>query len=94
MFFNVNLSIAGTGIHGYNYYDTRTRHVNMQILKILVPVTRKYPFTISISYPLWDLSRSMDFFDISRRDIYVHSHTHSHTQLKKSRIPHIHTQSM
>ena len=26
--------------------------------------------------------------------VYVHPHTHPHTQLKKSGIPHTHTQSM
>jgi len=63
--FNLNYSIAGTGIHRYRYYDTRMRPVNMRILKIHVPVTYGYPFTIFISYPLRVLSadtRRYEFF--------------------------------
>jgi len=50
------VSLAGTGIHGYEYYDTRTRSVNMRVSKIPVPVGSEYPFLISIFYPLWVLS--------------------------------------
>ena len=46
----------GKGIHGYGYYDTRTCPVNMRVLKISVPVTRRYLFTIFISYPVRILS--------------------------------------
>jgi len=51
-FLYLNYSIAGTGIHGYRYYDTRirTRPVNMRVLKILVPVITgihlQYSFSI------------------------------------------------
>jgi len=30
------VSLAGTDIHGYGYYDTRTRSVNMRVSKISV----------------------------------------------------------
>jgi len=47
---------VGTGIHRYGYYDTCTHLVNMQVLKIPVPVTCRYSFTISIFYLLRVLS--------------------------------------
>jgi len=47
-----DVSLAGTGIHGYGYYDTRTRLVNMRVSKILVPASSGYPFLISVFYPL------------------------------------------
>jgi len=58
---------VGTGIHEYVYYDTRTRPVNMRVFKIIVPITRRYPFTIFISYLLRVLSADTwgyGFFDI------------------------------
>ena len=39
----------GLGIHVYEYYDTRTRFVNMWVVEILVYVIRVYPF--AICYP-------------------------------------------
>ena len=30
-FFNLNYSITGTSIQGYEYYDIRTRSFNMQV---------------------------------------------------------------
>jgi len=59
------VSLAGTGIHGYGYYDTRTRPVNMRVSKIPVPIGNGYPFLISIFYPLRVLStdtRGYGFF--------------------------------
>ena len=50
------LKFSGTGIHGYEYYDTRTRPVNMRVLKILVPASSGYPFLIFVSYSLQVLS--------------------------------------
>jgi len=50
------VSLAGTGIHGYGYYDTRIRPVNMQVSKILVPADSGYPFLIFVFYPLRILS--------------------------------------
>jgi len=54
---------------GYGYprvwIYTRTRPVNMRVLKILAPCTCKYPFRIFISYPLLVLSmdaHSYEFF--------------------------------
>ena len=44
------------GVHAYGYYDTHTHPIHMQVLKVPVLVTRGYPFTISISYPLRVLS--------------------------------------
>jgi len=61
----LNLSLAGTGIHGYGYYDTRTRPVNMRVSKIPVHAGSGYPFLISVSYPLRVLStdtREYGFF--------------------------------
>jgi len=52
------------GIHGYGYYDTRTRPVNMRVSKISVPAGNGYPFLISVSYQLRVLSADTDFFDI------------------------------
>jgi len=52
-------------IHEYGYYGTRIRSINMRVLKIPVPVTRRYPFTIFISYPLQVLfadTRGYEFF--------------------------------
>jgi len=43
-------------IHGYGYYNTRTRPVNMWISKTLVPAGSGYPFLIFVSYPLRVLS--------------------------------------
>jgi len=57
---------VGTGIHGYGYYDTRTRPVNIRVYKP-VPVTREYPFTIYISYPCGfypQIPVGTNFFDI------------------------------
>jgi len=50
------VSLAGTGIHGYGYYDTRTCPFNMRVSKISVPAGSGYPFLISIFYPLRILS--------------------------------------
>jgi len=50
------VSLAGTNIHGYGYYDTRTRPVNMRVSKIPVPAGSGYPFLISVLYPLRVLS--------------------------------------
>jgi len=52
-------------IHGYGYYDIRTRPVNMWVLKILVSTNSGYPFLIFVSYPLRVLStdtRGYEFF--------------------------------
>ena len=38
------------GIHRNEYYNTRTCPLNMHVLKISLPVTHVYPFTIFISY--------------------------------------------
>jgi len=60
-----NVSLAGTGIHGYGYYDTRTRLVNMRVSKIPVPMGSGYPFLIFVSYLLRVLSadtRRYEFF--------------------------------
>jgi len=62
-FFNLNYTIADTGIHWYRYYDTRTRPVNMQVLKIPIPITRVYPFTIFISYLLRVLSADTHVYE-------------------------------
>jgi len=59
------VSLAGTGIHGYGYYDTRTRPVNMWVSKIPIPAGNGYPFLISVFYPLRVLSadtRDYKFF--------------------------------
>jgi len=48
--------LTDTGIHEYEYYDTRTRPVNMQVSKILVPASSGYSFLIFVSYPLRVLS--------------------------------------
>ena len=45
-------SLADTGIHGYGYYDTRTRLVNIRVSKIPVSADNEYPFLISIFYSL------------------------------------------
>jgi len=50
------VSLASTSIHGYGYYDTRTRPVNMRVSKILVLTGSGYPFLISVFYPLRVLS--------------------------------------
>jgi len=50
------VSLAGTGIHGYGYYDTRTYPINMRVSKILVPAGSGYLFLISLFYPLRVLS--------------------------------------
>jgi len=47
---------VGTGVHTYGYYITRICPINTRVLKIPVPVTHGYPFTISIFYPLRVLS--------------------------------------
>jgi len=47
------------GIHGYGYYDTRTRPVNMLVSKIPVPTGSGYPFLISVPYPLRVLSANI-----------------------------------
>jgi len=44
------------GIHGYGYYDTRTRPVNMRISKILVLANSVYPSLIYVFYSLRVLS--------------------------------------
>jgi len=44
------VSLMGMDIHGYWYYDTRTRPVNMQISN------SGYPFLIFVFYPLRVLS--------------------------------------
>jgi len=61
-----------TSIHEYEYYDTRTRPVNIRILKIFVPVIRRYSFTIFISYLLRVLSTNTKnkFFDILNLSTY------------------------
>jgi len=77
------VSLAGTGIHGYEYYDTRTRPVNMRVSKIPVPTGSGYPFLIFVFYPLWVLSAGTDIFDIpswtrydtSKKDEWF-GHTH------------------
>jgi len=59
------VSLVGTGIHGYRYYDTRTRPVNMRVSKIPVPTGSGYPFLISVFYPLRILfadTREYEFF--------------------------------
>ena len=59
------VSLAGTGIHGYEYYDTRTHPVNMRVSKISIPAGSGYPFLISIFYMLRVLSadtRGYEFF--------------------------------
>jgi len=55
------------GVHAYGYYDTHTHPIHMQVLKVPVLVTRGYPFTISISYPLRVLS-----VDICRYEFFWH----------------------
>jgi len=50
------VSLAGTGIYGYEYYDIRTRPVNMWVSKISVSTGSGYPFLISVFYPLRVLS--------------------------------------
>jgi len=50
------VSLASTVIHEYGYYDTRTRLVNMRVSKISVPAGSRYPFLISVFYPLRVLS--------------------------------------
>jgi len=50
------VSLAGTSIHGYGYYDTHTRLVTMRVSKIFVPVGSGYPFLIFIFYSLQVLS--------------------------------------
>jgi len=58
-------SLAGTSIHRYGYYDTRTHPVNIRVSKIPVPTGNRYPFLISIFYPLRVLSantREYGFF--------------------------------
>ena len=50
------VSLAGTGIHGYGYYDTRTRPINMRVSKISIPADNGYPFLIFIFYMLRVLS--------------------------------------
>jgi len=60
-----DVSLAGTGIHGYGYYDTRTHLVNMRVSKIPIPAGSGYPFLKSIFYPLRVLSantRGYGFF--------------------------------
>jgi len=44
------------GIHGYGYYDTRTRPVNMRVSKIHVLAGIGFPFLIFVSYLLRVLS--------------------------------------
>ena len=59
------VSLAGTVIHGYGYYEIRTCPINMWVSKILVPTSTGYPFLISIFYPLQVLSantRGYEFF--------------------------------
>ena len=55
------VSLAGTDIHGYGYYDTRNCPVNMRVSKILVSASSKYPFLISIFYPLRVLFADTNF---------------------------------
>jgi len=66
------VSLAGTGIHGYGYYETHTHPVNMRVSKIPVPAGSGYPFLISIFYLLRVLSADIRgygfFFDIPNRD--------------------------
>jgi len=50
------VSLAGTDIHGYGYYDTRICPVNMRVSKISVPAGSGYPFLIFVLYPLQVLS--------------------------------------
>jgi len=57
------VSLAGTGIHGYEYYDTRTRPVNMRVSKVFVPAGRGYPLLIFISYPLRILSADIRVYE-------------------------------
>jgi len=60
-----DVSLAGTGIHGYGYYDTRTRPVNMRVSKLPVLVGSGYPFLISVFYSLRILfadTREYEFF--------------------------------
>jgi len=45
-------SSAGTGIHGYGYYDTHTRPVNIRLSKLPISTDSWYPFLIFVSYPL------------------------------------------
>jgi len=49
---SIGVCLAGTGIHGYGYYDTRTRPINMRVSKILVPADSGYLFLIFVFYPL------------------------------------------
>jgi len=61
----IDVSLAGTGIHGYRYYDTRTRPVNMRVSKIPVPTCKRHSFLISVFYPLRVLftdTREYEFF--------------------------------
>jgi len=44
------ISLAGTGIHEYGYYDTRTHPVNMRVSKISVPAGSGYPFSIRYGF--------------------------------------------
>jgi len=58
---------AGTGIHGYGYYDIRTRLVNMRVSKIPIPAGSGYPVLISVFiccrfYPR--ILADTNFFDI------------------------------
>jgi len=56
---------VGTGIHGYGYYDTCTRPVNIRVSKIPVSAGSGYPFLIFVSYPFQVLSadtRGYEFF--------------------------------
>jgi len=58
---------VGMGIHGYGYYDTRTRPVNMRVSKILVPAGSGFPFSTRCGfYPR--IPASTGFFDIPRWD--------------------------
>ena len=55
-------------IHGYGYYDTHTRLVNMWVLKILIPITWGYPFlTHCRFYP--QIPAGTSFFDIPKSNV-------------------------
>jgi len=54
------VSLAGTGIHEYGYYDTYTCPVNMRVSKIPVPASSGYPFLVFIFYSLRILSADVN----------------------------------
>jgi len=51
-----DVSLAGTGIYGYEYYDTRIRPINMRVSKIPVLAGSGYPFLLFVFYLLRVLS--------------------------------------